>query len=513
MLDCAMTAQGLRLEKISKTFGDFKALDGVDMTVPRGTVHAILGENGAGKTTLMNILYGLYQPDGGRILIDGAPQRITSPRRAMELGIGMIHQHLMLVETLTVVENVVLGLPGQGMRLSLAEHARKLEALAKSFGFDIDPHQEVWKLPMGMRQRVEILKVLYRDANLIILDEPTSVLAPSEVEGFLEGLRRLRAAGKTIIFISHKLDEVAAVADRVTVLRRGAVSADLAVAGTPPSEMARMMVGRDVVLTTLEKTSPTSDEVLVRIRDLKARDNRGNQALKGVSFDIRAGEILGVAGVDGNGQAELAEALTGLRQAEGGTVELSGEDVSAAGVYERRHRLGISFVPEDRHGTGLVLDLPVYQNAMIRDFRESPFSSGPMLRAASARKVAEDWVKRYDVRLQSVDQAIRFLSGGNQQKLIFAREVECRPRLLVIMQPCKGLDVGAIEAVHRTVLAERERGTAILYISTELEHILSVCDRVAVMCAGRITGIIAPDEATPERIGALIGGLEEEKVA
>lgn len=508
-----MTAQGLRLEKISKTFGDFKALDGVDMTVPRGTVHAILGENGAGKTTLMNILYGLYQPDGGRILIDGVPQRITSPRRAMELGIGMIHQHLMLVETLTVVENVVLGLPGQGMRLSLAEHARKLEALAKSFGFDIDPHQEVWKLPMGMRQRVEILKVLYRDANLIILDEPTSVLAPSEVEGFLEGLRRLRAAGKTIIFISHKLDEVAAMADRVTVLRRGAVSADLAVAGTPPSEMARMMVGRDVVLTTLEKVPSKSDEVLVRIRDLKARDNRGNQALKGVSFDIRAGEILGVAGVDGNGQAELAEALTGLRQAEDGTVELSGEDVSAAGVYERRHRLGISFVPEDRHGTGLVLDLPVYQNAMIRDFREAPFSSGPMLRTASARKVAEDWVNRYDVRLQSVEQPIRFLSGGNQQKLIFAREVECRPRLLVIMQPCKGLDVGAIEAVHRTVLAERERGTAILYISTELEHILSVCDRVAVMCAGRITGIISPEEATPERIGALIGGLEEEKVA
>ncbi|OJU48712.1 MAG: ATPase [Mesorhizobium sp. 61-13] len=508
-----MTAQGLRLEKISKTFGDFKALDGVDMTVPQGTVHAILGENGAGKTTLMNILYGLYQPDGGRILIDGVPQRITSPRRAMELGIGMIHQHLMLVETLTVVENVVLGLLGQGMRLSLAEHARKLEALAKSFGFDIDPHQEVWKLPMGMRQRVEILKVLYRDANLIILDEPTSVLAPSEVEGFLEGLRRLRAAGKTIIFISHKLDEVAAVADRVTVLRRGAVSADLAVAGTPPSEMARMMVGRDVVLTTLEKVPSKSDEVLVRIRDLKARDNRGNQALKGVSFDIRAGEILGVAGVDGNGQAELAEALTGLRQAEDGTVELSGEDVSAASVYERRHRLGISFVPEDRHGTGLVLDLPVYQNAMIRDFREAPFSSGPMLRTASARKVAEDWVNRYDVRLQSVEQPIRFLSGGNQQKLIFAREVECRPRLLVIMQPCKGLDVGAIEAVHRTVLAERERGTAILYISTELEHILSVCDRVAVMCAGRITGIISPEEATSERIGALIGGLEEEKVA
>ena len=508
-----MTAQGLRLEKITKTFGDFKALDGVDLTIAPASIHAILGENGAGKTTLMNILYGLYQPDGGRILLDGAPQRIASPRRAMDLGIGMIHQHLMLVETLTVVENVVLGLPGQGMRLSLDEHARRLATLADSFGFDIDPHQEVWKLPMGMRQRVEILKVLYRDARLIILDEPTSVLAPNEVEGFLEGLRRLRAAGKTVIFISHKLDEVAAVADRVTVLRRGAVSADLPVAGATPREMARMMVGRDVVLTTLEKAPLKSDTVLVRARDLNARDTRGNQALKGVSFDIKAGEILGVAGVDGNGQAELAEVLTGLRPAEGGSVELAGEDITAAGVYERRHRLGISFVPEDRHGTGLVLDFPVYQNAMIRDFRESSFSSGPMLRTANAKAVTEDWVRRYDVRLQSVDQAIRFLSGGNQQKLIFAREVECRPRLLVIMQPCKGLDVGAIEAVHRTVLAERERGTAILYISTELEHILSVCDRVAVMCAGRITGIISPEEATAERVGALLGGLAEAEVA
>lgn len=505
-----MTAQGLQLENIVKTFGDFKALDGVDLAVKRGTVHAILGENGAGKTTLMNILFGLYQPDSGRILLDGQSRKITSPRRAMDLGIGMIHQHLMLVETLTVVENVVLGLPGQGLRLSLKHHAEKLAALNDNFGFDIDPHEEVWKLPMGMRQRVEILKVLYRDASLIIFDEPTSVLVPNEVTAFLEGLRRLRAAGKTIIFISHKLEEVAAVADRVTVLRRGVVSADLDVAETTPGEMARVMVGRDVVLTTLEKSPSRADEVLLRIRDLQARDNRGNQALNGVSLDIKAGEILGIAGVDGNGQAELAEVLTGLREATSGAVELAGEDITTADVYERRHKLGISFVPEDRHGTGLVLDLPVYQNAMMRDFREKPFSSAALLQTAKAKAVAEDWVKRYDVRLQSVDQAVRFLSGGNQQKLIFAREVECRPRLLVIMQPCKGLDVGAIEAVHRTVLAEREQGVAILYISIELEHILSVCDRVAVMCAGRITGIIAPEEATAERIGALIGGIAEQ---
>jgi len=508
-----MAGHGLRLEKITKQFGDFKALDGVDLSVGQGTVHAILGENGAGKTTLMNILYGLYQPDEGRILLDGEPRKITSPRKAMDLGIGMIHQHLMLVDTLTVVENVVLGLPGQGMSLSLNQHAEKLAALNDSYGFDIDPHAEVWKLPMGMRQRVEILKVLYRDAGLIILDEPTSVLAPNEVSSFLEGLRRLRAAGKTIIFISHKLEEVMDVADRVTILRRGAVASELDVAGSSAGELARLMVGRDVVLSTLEKPPLESPEVLVRIRDLSARDNRGHQALKGVSLEIKAGEILGIAGVDGNGQAELAEALTGLRPADGGSIELAGQEITDVDVHDRRHKLGISFVPEDRHGTGLVLDLPVYQNAMLRDFTEKPFSSGLILQTGKVRELTEDWVKRYDVRLHSIDQQIRFLSGGNQQKLIFAREVECRPRLLVAMQPCKGLDVGAIEAVHQTILSERKRGTAILYISTELEHILSVCDRVAVMCAGRITGVIAPEEATAERVGAMMGGLSEEKVA
>jgi simple sugar transport system ATP-binding protein len=508
-----MAGHELRLEKITKQFGDFKALNGVDMHIGQGTIHAILGENGAGKTTLMNILFGLYQPDEGRIVLGGQPQKIASPRKAMDLGIGMIHQHLMLVDTLTVVENVVLGLPGQGARLSLKEHAERLSALNDSYGFDIDPHAEVWKLPMGMRQRVEILKVLYRDARVIILDEPTSVLAPNEVSSFLDGLRRLRAAGKTIIFISHKLEEVAAVGDRVTILRRGAVSAELNVVDTSASEMARLMVGRDVVMNTLEKPPLKSVEPLVRIRNLSARDNRGHEALKGVSLDIGAGEILGIAGVDGNGQAELAETLTGLRRAAAGSVEISGRDITAMSVYDRRHKMGISFVPEDRHGTGLVLDFPVYQNAMLRDFAEKPFSSGMILQTGKVRELTRRWVERYDVRLQSLDQAIRFLSGGNQQKLIFAREVECAPRLLVVMQPCKGLDVGAIEAVHRTILAERQRGTAILYISTELEHILNVCDRVAVMCGGLVTGIISPEEATAERVGALMGGLAEEKVA
>ena len=504
-----MSTAALRLEQISKLFGDFKALDRVDLHVVEGPIHAILGENGAGKTTLMNILYGLYQPDGGDILLKGRQTAIASPRQAMSLGIGMIHQHFMLVDSLTVVENVVLGLPGQGPSLCLKEHAARLSELSDRFGFDIDPHSEIWKLPIGMRQRVEILKVLYRDADLIILDEPTSVLAPNEIASFLDGLRRLREADKTVIFITHKLEEVAQVGDRITIMRHGRVMAETNVADTDAKEMARLMLGRDMVLDTFERPEVVPGEIVVSVRGLRARDNRGIEALKGVSFEIRAGEILGIAGVDGNGQGELAEVLTGLRAPESGSITVRGEDITALSVYDRRHKAGMSFVPEDRHGTGLVLDLPVAHNAILRDFAEPPYSKHGVLRKNEIRKVTEDWVERYDVRLRSIDQDARFLSGGNQQKLIFAREVECAPGVMVVMQPCKGLDVGAIEAVQRTVSEQRARGAAILYISTELERILALCDRVAVMCAGEITGILMPEEASSERIGPLMGGLGE----
>jgi ABC-type uncharacterized transport system ATPase subunit len=509
----AMKAFALQLDRVSKVFGDFRALNNIDLRVVAGSIHAILGENGAGKTTLMNILYGLYQPDGGSITLNGQPAVIPSPSAAMEMGIGMIHQHFMLVDTLTVVENVVLGLPGQGLQLSLAEHAARLTELSQTYGFDIDPHVEIWKLPIGMRQRVEILKVLYRQANIIILDEPTSVLAPNEVASFLEGLKRLRDAGKTVIFITHKLDEVAEVADRITVMRLGQVTAETEVASITTRDMARMMVGRDVVLTAFEKPDNPPGSLMVVARNLSAIDNRGIQALKDVSFEIRSGEILGVAGVDGNGQAELAEVLTGMRAPSAGSLAVDGEDITALSVYDRRHRIGLSYVPEDRHHTGLVLDFSVMKNAMLRDFRVAPFSKKGVLDMRRAREVTDAWVKQFDVRLRSVDQAVRFLSGGNQQKLIFAREVECRPRVMVVMQPCKGLDVGAIEVLQRAILRERQRGTAILYISTELEHILNVCDRVAVMCAGRITGILRPQDATDARVGALMGGISEAESA
>ena len=506
-----MGGTALSLRAISKLFGTFRALDRVNMKIERGTVHAILGENGAGKTTLMNILFGLYQPEEGQISLDGKVVAIPSPKQAMEMGIGMIHQHFMLVDTLTVAENIALGLPGQGMTLDLDRIVNRLARLSAEYDFDIDPHQEVWKLPIGMRQRVEILKVLFRDADIIILDEPTSVLAPNEIASFLDGLRRLRTLGKTVIFITHKLDEVEAVADNVTILQHGRVSTEVKMAESNAKDMARLMVGRDVVHDKMERGDRKPGEVIFRTEGLRARDQRGIEALKGVSIEIRAGEVLGVAGVDGNGQAELANVVAGLMEPEAGTVTIDGVDVTASSAHERRHRHKLSYVPEDRHHTGLVLDFTIAQNAMMRDFNVPPFSTRGIVNMSQVRKTARDWVDRYDVRMQSIDQKVRFLSGGNQQKLIFAREVECDPRVFVVMQPCKGLDVGAIEAVQRTVMCERAEGKAILYISTELEHIMTVADRIVVMCAGEITGTLTSDEVTDERIGALMGGLSEEE--
>ncbi|KUJ85309.1 ATPase [Ruegeria marisrubri] len=506
-----MGGTALSLRGISKLFGTFRALDQVDMQIENGTVHAILGENGAGKTTLMNILFGLYQPEEGQISLRGTATTIPSPRHAMDMGIGMIHQHFMLVDSLTVAENVALGLPGQGMTLDLDRIADRLAQLSAEYDFDIDPHQEVWKLPIGMRQRVEILKVLFRDADIIILDEPTSVLAPNEIASFLDGLRRLRALGKTVIFITHKLDEVEAVADNVTILQHGRVSAEVRVAESNAKDMARLMVGREVVHDKMDRGDSKPGEVIFRADGLRARDQRGIEALKGVSIEIRAGEVLGIAGVDGNGQAELANVVAGLMAPEAGTVTIDGVDVTTSSAHARRHRNRLSYVPEDRHHTGLVLDFTIAQNAMMRDFNVPPFSKWGIINTSQVRKTARDWVDRYDVRMRSIDQKVRFLSGGNQQKLIFAREVECDPRVFVVMQPCKGLDVGAIEAVQRTVMRERAEGKAILYISTELEHIMTVADRIAVMCAGEITGTLTPDEVTDERIGALMGGLSEKE--
>ena len=498
----------LVVDGVTKMFGDLRANDDVNLHVRRGSVHAILGENGAGKTTLMNILYGLYHPDEGRILIDGNEVRIANPKNALEHGIGMVHQHFMLVGPLTVAENVILGMKQGGATLKLRDHAARLAELSDSFGFEVDPDEVVWKLPMGMQQRVEILKLLYHNADILIFDEPTSVLTPSETGPFFQVLKRLTDANKTILFITHKLEEVMAISDQVTVMRDGKVTAEMATRATNPRELARLMIGRDVVFDIERPESRAGAEIL-RVDGLRAYNDRGLLALDDVSFAIRAGEVLGIAGVDGNGQTELAEVIAGLRPLAAGTIRVAGEDIAHASVADRKHRLGIGYVPEDRQRVGLVLDHAVAMNLMLRSYRTLPFARHSFLNFGAIRSNAERLVKRYDVRLQSIDQETRYLSGGNQQKLILAREIEDDPRILVVSQPTKGLDVGAIEFVQNTLLEQRDRGVAILYISTELEHLLEVADRIAVVFRGRVMGILNAQEATAERLGMLMAGADQ----
>lgn len=499
----------LVIDGITKSFGEFKALDNVGITISKGAIHAILGENGAGKTTLMNILYGLYRPDEGRVLLKGVPLVLTSPRDAIACGIGMIHQHFMLVNSLTVTENIVLGLRGGLDTIDFKAHEKRIHELSKSIGFEIDPAAEVWTLPMGMRQRVEILKALYRNAEILILDEPTSVLAPSEIGSFLDSLKALRAAGHTILFITHKLEEVMQVADRVTVMRHGKITDELDARETTSRQLARRMVGRDVIMN-LKRVKVAPGDTVLAAQDLVATNDRGARALDNVNFALRAGEVLGVTGVDGNGQRELGEVIAGLRSLDSGRLMVGGRDIGALGVKARKNEAGVGFVPEDRQTTGLVLDYPVSTNLVLRDYDRPPVSRRGILDFGYIAKSAVDLVERYDIRLRSPRQPARFLSGGNQQKVILAREIEAKPRILVIMQACKGLDVGAIEFVQNTIFDLKKAGVGILYVSTELEHVMDIADRVAVMYRGGITGILTPEQATAERLGELMAGVRSE---
>ncbi len=493
------------MDGISKRFGPVVANDHVMLSVRQGTVHALLGENGAGKTTLMNILYGLYRPDSGQILLRGKPAHFASPRDAIRQGIGMIHQQFMLVPPLTVAENIVLGLPGgRGVFLDLRRVEEEIAEISESYGLRVDPRLSVWQLPVGTQQRVEILKALYRKADLLILDEPTSVLTPGETQALFAVLRRLVGEGHSVIFISHKLEEIRRVSDEVTVMRSGRVVNTLPTREATPNGLARMMVGRDVVLNLQKDPSQPRDAVL-EVRGLAALNDRGLPALKAVDLAVRRGEILGVAGVDGNGQSELVEAIAGLRVPTAGEILLNGRSVVGRSPREIITR-GAAYVPADRNRVGIILDFSIAENLILKQFYSPPFCNRGILNSTAVTTHAKGLAKRFDIRAASIYQPLRYLSGGNQQKVALAREVSGQPDLILAAQPTRGLDVGASEFVMRTILEQRARGSAILYVSTELDEVLTMSDRVAVMFGGEIVGVVDPKTSPLEEISLMMAG-------
>ncbi|MCL4459952.1 MAG: ABC transporter ATP-binding protein [Chloroflexi bacterium] len=498
----------LRMENITKIFPGVVANDGVTLEIEQGEIHALLGENGAGKTTCMNILYGLYRPNSGRITFRGEEIHIHSSKDAINLGIGMVHQHFMLVPTLTVVENIVLGLPSRREPLLDLEKAKaEIARLSKSYGLEVDPIALVWDLSVGMQQRVEIIKALYRGADLLILDEPTSVLTPAEVRDLFLILQRLAHDGHSIIFITHKLDEVMEISDRVTVLRDGRVVATVHTAETSKAALARMMVGREV-LFRLDKPPVEPGKTVLEVRNLNVPSSRYLSALKNVSLGIRRGEILGIAGVDGNGQSELAESICGLRRPTSGHIFILGQEVTNHSPREL-FELNLAHIPEDRQKVGLVMDFTITENIIIKNFYRQPFSERGFLHVPTILQQAERLVKEYDIRAPNTGVKVRALSGGNQQKVVLARELCTDPDLLVAVQPTRGLDVGATEYVERRLLEQRSRGAAILYISTELEEILSLSDRIAVLYGGEIMGIVPAAAANIEDIGLMMAGSKK----
>ena len=483
------------------------ANEGIDLDLRKGEIHALLGENGAGKSTLMNILYGLVTPDAGEIHIDGQPVVIRDPADAIARGIGMVHQHFMLIPVLSVAENVVLGqeIVRAGEILDLGEAAERIGLLAKKLGFDIDPSSKIEQLSVGQQQRVEILKAIYRNARILVLDEPTAVLTPQETREIFEVLRHLRGEGASIIFISHKLDEVLEIADRITVVRRGKVVGSRTPTDCTENELAELMVGRAVSLRVDRGRSHPGD-VMAEVSGLRAKNDRGHEALQGVDLSVRAGEIVGIAGVAGNGQEELVEALIGLRRPTAGTIRLAGHDVTRASVEKRRDR-GIAFVPADRHRFGLVLTYPLDDNLALTRYAEKPFAGGFAGIVRNFRAITENAVrliKEFDVRAPGPKVPASSLSGGNQQKVVVAREFRHDLKLLVLDQPTRGLDVGSIEFIHKQVIARRDDGVAILLVSAELDEVLDLADRVVVMFRGRVVGVFPAEEAQREKVGLLM---------
>ncbi len=496
----------LELKGITKRFPGVLANDNVDLTVRSGEILGLLGENGAGKTTLMNVLYGLYSADEGQIIIDGDVRHFESPRDAITAGIGMVHQHFMLVPVFTVAENVVLGVEPANRAgvIDMDRARREVREISTEYGLEVDPDAVIEDLPVGVQQRVEIRKVLFRDAAVIVFDEPTAVLTPQEVEEFFGIVRSLRGAGKGIVFITHKLNEIREVADRINVLRRGRIVGE-ALPTASEQELAEMMVGRPVDLV-VSKASAQPGDPIVEVEKMVVLDDRNHKMVDGVTFSVGAGEIVGIAGVQGNGQTELVEALTGLRSPLSGTVRMQGKDITFDSPREI-HQDSVAHVPEDRQRSGLVLNFTVAENLVLNTYYDEPYSHGIVMDWAAARAAAAGLVEEYDVRTPSIDVEVRNLSGGNQQKVIVAREFSRDVKFVVASQPTRGLDVGSIEYIHERIVKERDAGSGILIVSTELDEVMALSDRILVMYRGKIVAERKPEETTATELGLFMAGV------
>ena len=495
---------------IRKEFPGIVANDNITLQVKKGEIHALLGENGAGKSTLMNVLFGLYQPEKGQIRVNGQEVKITDPNVANDLGIGMVHQHFMLVQNFTVTENIILGNePTRTGKINIKKAAQDIQELSNQYGLSVDPYAKIQDISVGMQQRVEILKTLYRGADILIFDEPTAALTPQEITELIQIMKKLIQEGKSIILITHKLKEIMSVCDRCTIIRKGVGVGTVNVQETNPDELAALMVGREVHFKTEKKTA-TPKEAVLTIKELVVEDSRGVEAVSSLDLSVRAGEIVGIAGVDGNGQTELIEAITGLRKIKSGSITLKNQELSTLSTRKITES-GVGHIPQDRHKHGLVLDYTIGENIGLQTYYQKPMSKSGILNYKELYKKAKELIAEYDVRTPSEYTQARSLSGGNQQKAIIAREVDRSPELLIAAQPTRGLDVGAIEFIHKKLIEERDKGRAVLLVSLELDEVMNLSDRIAVIYEGKIVDIVDPKETNEQELGLLMAGGTREK--